>query len=478
MYDSLKKKAISGVKWSAAATGAKTIIQLAKISVLTYLLEKSDFGIIAIGMMVIGFTEIFSNMGLAVGIIHKQKITEKQYASIYWLNLIASVFAFLLLVGATPLLSSFYNEPILNSVIPLLGIQIIINAIGKIHQTVKTKELQFAFISKITILSTFLGFVMTVILAYFKFGVFSLVWGQIFQVAINQGTYAIAGLKERKLLFYLNIREIKDFIGIGSYQLGAQLLDFVSNKIDVFLIGYFFGMNDLGVYDIAKDLVLKPYQLINTLINNVATATFAKIQDNFAAVKQSYMKMAELITNISFPLYMIIFIFADSIVSILYAPSFADVALFLRILVLVGLVSSINSTPSTLIIAKGRTDISFRWTIIRGLISTTMVLVASLFSIYFVAASQSFLVIVFFFIYWKIAVYPLSGISLDEYLSIFKSSLLISFFVAMPFIAVIYFTKLSLIASICLAILYGIIYILILIRTKNYSIRDLKQFIK
>lgn len=476
--NTLKKKAISGVKWSTVATVSKAIIQIAKISILTYLLDKSDFGVIAIAMMVIGFTEIFSNLGLAVGIIHKQDTTEEQYSSIYWLNIIAACVVFLLLLGATPLLSAFYGEPILNKVIPLLGLQVIINAIGKIHQTIKTKELEFKFISKVTILSVFLGFVLTIFLAYIGLGVFSLVWGQIFQVAINQGFYAYYGLKERKLSFHINLREIKDFINIGSYQLGAQVMDFVSSKVDVFLIGHFFGMTDLGIYNIAKELILKPYQLINALVSNVASSAFAKIQDNLEAVKRNYSKLVEIVTNFSFPLYMILFVFANTIVSLLYAPEFSDVALFLMILVLVGLGSSISSTSGTLIVAKGRTDIGFKWTIIRVIVSVSSILLASFFTIYTVAAAQSVIAVIFFFIYWKIAVYPLSNLTLKEYLSIFKSSLLISVLVAIPFLLIASSVETSIFIEIFFVILYCIIYAITLARVKKIKAKHILSLIK
>lgn len=475
--NSLKKKAIAGVKWTTAATAVKTVVQIAKISMLTYLLEKSDFGIISIAMMIIGFTEIFSNLGLTVGIIHKQDTTEKQYSSIYWLNIIAAVVVFLILLGVTPLLALFYKEPVLNQIIPILGLQIIVNAIGKIHQTIKTKELEFAFISKVTILSVSSGFVLTIILALLGFGVYSLIWGQLLQVSIDQGFYAISGLKERKLSFHINLAEIKDFISIGSFQLGAQVLDFISSKVDVFLIGHFFGMSDLGIYDIAKELVLKPYQLINTLVNNVASSAFAKIQNNMEVVKRNYTKLTEMITNLSFPIYMILFIFAETIVSLLYAPQFAEVAVFIRILILVGLFSSINSTPSTLIIAKGRTDINFKWTIIRVIISTTMILIASFFSIYFVAAAQSIIVIAFFFIYWKIAVYPLSSIKLLEYLNIYKKSMLISILLAVTIIILQYKIDLPLYINIGLILLYALSYFIILMKSKNYKLSDIKQLI-
>ena len=173
----IKEKTISGIKWTTIATVNNAIIQLLKLFILARLLEKSDFGIIAIAFMVVGFIDIFANFGLAVGLIHKQDITQKQYSSIFWLNLILSIIFYLLLCVATPFISKFYNNSIFNTVIPLLATQLIISAFGKMFYTFKTKELEFKFISIVNISSVLLGAIATIILALLDFGVYSFVWG-------------------------------------------------------------------------------------------------------------------------------------------------------------------------------------------------------------------------------------------------------------------------------------------------------------
>lgn len=39
-------------------------------------------------------------------------------------------------------------------------------------------------------------------------------------------------------------------------------------------------MDNLGIYNLAKDLIIKPFSILNTLTSNVAAAAFAKIQHN------------------------------------------------------------------------------------------------------------------------------------------------------------------------------------------------------
>lgn len=435
----LKQLAVKGVKWNIVSTVSCTLIQLLRLAILTRLLEKADFGVVAIGMMVISFTEIFSELGMTVGIIHKQDITENQYSSVYWMNVMMSIVMFGLLWLVSPLLAIFYKEPILSKIIPLFGIQILCNAFGKMFQTIKSKNLEYSFISIVRILSCVVGFICTVVFALLGWGVYSLVWGQIIQIALNQGIYAIKGHKQIRIKFHFNFTEIKDFVKIGSYRLGSQVLDFVSSKIDVFLIGRYFGMDDLGVYNIAKDLIVRPCTVVNSLVSSVGASVFAKIQQEIETVKKSFKSIVNLASLVCIPIYVAAFIFADAIVAVLYAPSFASVAIFIRILALYGIETCIDSQAGMLQVAFGRTDLGFMWTIIRVVLSVIAILIASLFDIYAVAYGQLIISVLSFFIFWYIVIWQITSIRMSEYFGAFREPLFVSVIIGIPFMIAVCF---------------------------------------
>ena len=68
---SLRSQSVTGVKWNAVGTLTTTALQMLKLFILARILTKQDFGLLAIATMFLGFTEIFANMGLATGIIHR-----------------------------------------------------------------------------------------------------------------------------------------------------------------------------------------------------------------------------------------------------------------------------------------------------------------------------------------------------------------------------------------------------------------------
>ena len=286
----MKEQAVGGVKWNGVGTATVAILQMLKLFIVARFISKSDFGLLAIATMVLGFTEIFANMGLATGLIHKQDITRKQYSSVFWLNLILSCAVYAVLCAATPLVATYYHEPELNKIIPLIGLQLVISSFGKMFFTFKSKELDFKFISIVNIASTFVGAVLTVVLAVRGYGVYSIVYGTLLQVVIVQGIYTVSGIRKYRILFHFKPSEITDLFKIGGYQLGMQVIDYMAAKADIFLIGRFFGQELLGVYNLAKELVMKVVQVINPMVTSVAAPAFARFQDDKERMRLSYRK--------------------------------------------------------------------------------------------------------------------------------------------------------------------------------------------
>lgn len=470
---SIKGKTIAGLKWNTLATVITMLIGILQVAILTRLLDKSDFGLIAIASMVIAFTDIFAELGITVALIHKQEITMKEYSSVYWLNISMSVVICAITVLLAPVIASFYKQPALTVIIRWLSLKIVFSAFGKMFQTIKTKNLEFDFISKVRILTSIVGIITSTAFASFGYGVMSLVYGQLVQILINQGIYAIAGMRQMRLQLHFSLSEVKDVLKIGGFQIGTQVLDFVASRVDVFLIGRFFTMEQLGVYNIAKELIVKPYTIINSITSNVFSAAFAKIQNNINALISYFSKLNRMVSILSIPLYAFIFIFSDLIVSVLYAPSFAEVAVFLRIMALMGLCSSITIQGGPVMVAMGRIDLGFFWTIVRiAMASVTLLLTASI-SIYAVAYGQSALALLSVFVYFLIVIKPiLYNYSLTQYLSTFSGIFMGTLVLSLPFAVINMVFQVPVWGQCIMMVSYGILFIIYIHKFYKHELEE------
>ena len=102
----LFKDAANAMAWTTTSTVVRSIVSLLQVSILTSYLPKEDFGIVAICNLFIGFSQIFLDLGISVGILHKQDITKEQYSSLFWLNIIMGILITAALCFASPIVPS------------------------------------------------------------------------------------------------------------------------------------------------------------------------------------------------------------------------------------------------------------------------------------------------------------------------------------------------------------------------------------
>ena len=276
----IKKQIVSGVKWTTIGTIVIAVVALLKLSVLARFLDKADFGLMALVTFVMGFMNLFSDMGLTSAILHKQNISKKEYASLYWFNIGFSIILYAILYAVTPFVTSFYNEPELNILIPLLGLNLLISAIGRIFKTIESKHLIFKEITIFEIIAAIVSLCFAIYLAMNDYGVYTLVYSALLQYSLQNLMYLVYGLRKYGLLFRFKFIETKPFLKIGIYQVGGQVVNYFNRDLDILIIGKFFSPEILGGYSLAKQLVFRPAQILNPIITKIASPGLSLLQNN------------------------------------------------------------------------------------------------------------------------------------------------------------------------------------------------------
>tara|TARA_R110002033_G_scaffold98637_1_gene146974 strand:- start:8362 stop:9636 length:1275 start_codon:yes stop_codon:yes gene_type:complete len=414
---SLKGQVILGLKWTSFATICIAITAILKISILARLLEKSDFGLMALVTFVMGFMNLFSDMGLSTAILHKQHISKKAYASLYWFNIALCVILYALLLLVTPIISTFYNEPELNDLIPLLGLNLIISGIGIQFKTIETKNLVFKGISIIDIIAAIISLIVAIWLAVNDYGVLSLVYSALIQYFISNLLFLIIGIRKYGLLFHFKLDETIPFLKIGIYQVGGQIANYFNRDLDILLIGKFFSTEILGGYSLAKQLVFRPAQIINPVLVKVASPALAKFQNDINLLKQNYLKLIKIVASINIPVYLAIILFAPFVVHIMYGSGFDNIVILVRILSVYMIFRAIGNPIGSLVIATGRTDLEFYWNILNLFIMPLFIYVGAKYGIVEVAYSLVVAASVLFIPSWRLLTYKMTGATLKEYLT-------------------------------------------------------------
>ena len=429
---SIKQQALSGIKWNSVAKITTDLLSVVQLMIVARYIDKADFGTMSIIHVVLGMVGMFTDLGMYAAMMHKQNITNNQYNSIYWFNWILNSSIFVLVCIAAYPIALFYNDTNLTHLIWLAALGILLAPFGKIFHTIKQKNLEFSFISKVGIIGNIIVFITTVLFCLLGWGIYALIFPVLIRGIFTAIVFSIAGRKQFKVQFHFNMTEIKDFFKIGIYDTGAQLMDYISYKIDVLLVGRLFGLEVLGLYNMGKELALKTMKMINPIISSVATPILAKLQNEPEKIKLNYSRILSIVGFINIPILIALSIFSEEVVSIFFSDKYANAAVFVRILAFWGIFASIGNPAGNLVVAKGRTDLSFKWTIVRFCCAPLAIYIASFFNVEAVAYSQVMLHFIFFLIYWYMMIWPLSGLNLVEYVGSFFNSIICATIASVP----------------------------------------------
>lgn len=411
----------NGVKWMTVSTIATLLVGVLRLSILARFLDKEDFGIVAIITFVIGLTQTFADLGFSSAIMHKKDLTEREFSSLYWIQMIVFFSIYGIIAIFTPLISSFYGEPMLNILLPIALLDLFFWGFGKLYDTVLQKDFQFKTIAIRNIISVIISLIVAFVMAYMGCGVYSLVVSTLLHTFILQIWNFISGQRVMKVKLVLSFDECKKLVKIGVFQTGTQIIDYVAAKLDVLMIGKFLGMEDLGLYNLAKEFLSKIIQLINSIANKVVLPLFANKQDDDDYLAVFYPKIIKYLTIITFPVVLLLTVLAEPLIIIMYGHAYIAVAPITSILSLWTLFICIGNPISSIAISKGRTDLSFYYTIVRLIILFPIVIITALFSLSIVAWGQVLSAFIVFLLGYKMLIAKMLKIDFRDYVSSFST---------------------------------------------------------
>lgn len=407
-------------KWASINTLIITLTAVIKISILTRFLEKEDFGLIALVTFFLGFMNLFNDMGLTTAILHRLEISKKEYASLYWLNLGVSLLLYLILSSTSVVIAEFYDEELLKTLIPLMGITILFSGIGRQFRTIFQKELKFKIIAIVEIIAAIFSLLSATFLAISGYGVYSLVFSALLQHLISNIIFFVLGFIQKGLLFHFQYKETKPFLKIGSYQVGSQIINYFNRDLDIIIIGKIFAPEILGGYSLAKQLVSRPAQVLNQIILNVASPTLAKVQIDIIKLKNTFSEIFNGFFYVTLIAYIGLLVFAPIVVYVFYGDGYENIVLLVRILSVYMLIRSVGSPIGSLIIAKGETNMEFKWNLLALIILPLFVIIGSHFGIEWVAISMTCGILFLFIPGWWFMINKMLGISFVDFIELYS----------------------------------------------------------
>lgn len=393
----------------------KAVLMLAQVAILARLLPPSDFGLMALVASVIAFAQIFSDVGISNAIIHHQKISKESLSSLYWLNVLASTVLMLLLMLASPLIANWYHEPRLQLLLMSMSVSFLIVALGQQLRVIAEKNLRFDKLAVVELAASSLGLLMAVVVAVMGGGVFALVAGA-FASAFFSTLFLWWKLAEGwRPMWRLKLGEIKEFLSFGSYMIGFSLTNTINIQADILIGGRVLSAASLGAYSLPKGLCLRLAMIINPIVTRVGLPVMAQVQGDRDRLKSIYLKTLLMVSSVNFPLYLFTAVFAPEVVAIMLGEQWKASVPLLQIFALWGLVRSTGNPAGSLVMAMGRANLMFWWSLGLMFFWLPIFWVGSQYGAQGLAISALVAMLAMPIPQWFIVIRPLCGANFVEY---------------------------------------------------------------
>lgn len=367
----LKKKAVSGMVWTAMQKYSTMIIQFISGIILARLLTPHDYGCIGMLLIFMVLAEAFIDGGFGSALIQKKHPTQEDYSTIFFWNMGMAVVLYVVLFLSAPVIAEFYHIPLLCDVLRVQGIILFIYAFNIVQRNQLQKKLRFKVLSIVTVTTAIITLFVTVGLAYHGFGVWSLVAHNIL-VALIPALFFWFYIKWRPGLVF-SWQSFHELSSFGFYMFLTNLLNQFGHQIQGLLIGRFYSSSTMGLYSKANATERLASSSISQIMMQVTYPLYAEVQDDKEKLASMIKQLTMALSYLTFPLMFILLLCAKPIFVILYSERWLDSVPYFQVLCIAGLAYSLQSVNYQSISAIGKSKDLFVWTLVKRIMGIVFI---------------------------------------------------------------------------------------------------------
>ncbi len=350
---SLAHASIHGVAWTLLRVLGQTGIGFGVGIYLARTLEVRDFGLMAIAMSLIGFSELLSGLGVEASLIQRPTLTPKHLSVAFLLSLAMALLLFLLFALLGIPLAHFFDQPELAKMLPVLGLGQCFATMGMVPRAILRRRFDYKKLSKIELAAYMLGYALTSIaLTLAGFGVWGMVLGTVAWFFLSCiFLYRAANTRLRPAW---SLPEVRDLLNFGVLITVKSAINYLSFTVSDFMIGKFFGPAQLGLYSRAQQVAQLPLQKIASVFSSVMFPIYASIQNEPRRLAEAYLKTVAVVSLLTMPPLAVMSVGSELLITGLYGEKWLPAAPVLSLLCLAAMLVCVLHLAGALVEANNQ----------------------------------------------------------------------------------------------------------------------------
>jgi O-antigen/teichoic acid export membrane protein len=368
---------------TAARGGAVTVggqvvrigVQVASVVVLSRLLSPSDYGVVAMVVAVIGVGELLRDFVLSSAAIQAKTLSRGQQSNLWWINTGLGAALALATAAFAPLIAHVYDEPEIVDVARVLGLTFLLNGFAGQYRADLVRAMRFSRLALLDVVAPVVGFALALVLALNGAGYWALVAQQLAQAAVLALALCVSAgwwpsMPDRHA-------PVGSMLRFGGNLVATQVVGYVANNADSFVIGRQYGAADLGVYNRGYQLVTTTLSQLRVPTTTVALPVLSRIQEDRVRFG-AYVQRGQVVLGYTLVAGVALLAgTAEPVVHLALGPTWSEVTPVVRLLAIAGGMQTLAYVGYWVYLSRALTGDLLRYSSVMAVVKIAAIVVGS-----------------------------------------------------------------------------------------------------
>ena len=377
--DNLKSKGTRAFFWDFFGKMARHGTSFIVMIFLARLLEPSEFGLVAMIMVIVMVAMVFTDVGLGGALIQRRRVLLVHYATVFYFNIFIGGILTLITFFSAEWISEFYNNEQLVPIVQVISPLFFINAFSSTQVNKLRKELNYAALTKADVSAAILSGTVGISLAFYGAGVWSLVV-QVLSRGIFYNLFIWHASKWVPSLLF-SFKALNQLWGFGFRMFLSVLLDTIFTNLAVIIIGKLFTPAILGFYIQAQRLNAMIIQYSSGSIMAVMFPVLSKVQNDLPRFQKIIIKTLGIISFVIFFLLGVMYLISEELIILLFTEKWLPAVEYFKILILGGFANPVSSLLVNILSSRGNSKAFLRLEIYKKILQSINLYVGFLWGV-------------------------------------------------------------------------------------------------
>ncbi len=348
----LRSQVQAGVSWSLLNSLLARILNVAVGLVMARLLIPSDYGVFAVGTVVLAVLQSTNELGTSVAVLRWQGDVTRAARTAMTLAIGSSLILYVVCFIAAPYLATAMGSPDAVRLLRVLAFCVVIDGFTTIPDALLGRAFKQNRRTLIDLSGIAVSSIVSIVLAANGFGPMSLAWGSVSGCIVAAvAVYCVAPVRPRPAFRRDDARVL---LKVGLPLGGTSLLFLFILNADYVIVGRNLGTESLGFYLLAFNLAMWPSNLLSLSVRRVAIPGFARVADDRAALSRSFGVAFGALASACFLAILIFSLLSPTVIGVLYGSRWGPAAAALQWLAMFGACRVLIDVSYDLLVSIGR----------------------------------------------------------------------------------------------------------------------------